>query len=63
MKVGAEFQYLGLLQKKNPCFLMKDACQLCPNPQNLSPHKKKKKRERTIRKIKTDHKRNMLSKH
>jgi hypothetical protein len=31
---------------------MKDACQLCPNPQNLPPHKKKRKKERTIRKNK-----------
>jgi hypothetical protein len=52
MKVGAEFQYLGLLQKKKACFLMKDACQLCPNPQKLPPPTKKNKKERTIRKNK-----------
>jgi hypothetical protein len=39
---------------------MKDACQLCPNPQNLPPHKKKRKKKEPSGKIKTDHKRNML---
>jgi hypothetical protein len=52
MKVGAEFQYLGLLQKKI-CFLMKDACQLCPNPQNLPPTRKNKNRSQKKHAIKT----------
>jgi hypothetical protein len=46
MKVGAEFQYLGLLQKKETFFLMKDACQLCPIPIIFPPPPQKEKEKR-----------------